>query len=105
MPQVIPVHVAPPRFLGRLRTETGYEWQYFRSRGVTRRDGPDENRHVFFIEVSVDSELIGRLEANLSLEIALSRVAELRLLDEAPPYVPIFFIRCPERFRVELTRA
>jgi hypothetical protein len=38
------------RFLGRLRAESGYEWQYAES-----RSGPAENRHVFFIEVSIDS--------------------------------------------------
>jgi cytochrome P450 len=48
---------------------------------------------------------IGRLEANIALETALSRIAELRLLDTEPPYVPIFFIRCPEHFRVELVAA
>ena len=48
---------------------------------------------------------IGRLEANIALETAVSRVAELRLVDTEPPYVPVFFIRCPEHFRVDLTPA
>lgn len=48
---------------------------------------------------------IGRLEATIALESALSRIAELRLVDTEPPYVPVFFIRCPEHFRVALTAA
>jgi len=48
---------------------------------------------------------IGRLEAQIALESAVSRVAELRLVDDRPPYVPVFFIRCPEHFRVALTPA
>lgn len=37
-------------FLGRLRAESGYEWQYAAS-----RTGPDRNIHVFFIEFSIDT--------------------------------------------------
>jgi cytochrome P450 len=48
---------------------------------------------------------IGRLEANIALETAVSRIAELRLVDTQPPYVPVFFIRCPESFQVDLTPA
>ena len=48
---------------------------------------------------------IGRLEANIALECAVSRIAELKLVDEQPPYVPVFFIRCPEHFRVEVSPA
>ena len=48
---------------------------------------------------------IGRLEATIALESALSRIATLRLVDTEPPYVPVFFIRCPEHFRVALTAA
>jgi cytochrome P450 len=48
---------------------------------------------------------IGRLEATIALETAVSRIAELRLVDPQPPYVPVFFIRCPEHFRVDVTAA
>jgi hypothetical protein len=37
--------------------------------------------------------------------VAVERIAELRLLDLTPPYVPVFFIRCPEHFRVEVRPA
>jgi hypothetical protein len=37
-------------FLKRLRAESGYEWQY-----VESRSGRAENRHVFFLEVSIDT--------------------------------------------------
>ena len=63
------------------------------------------NRHIAFgagIHHCLGAN-IARLEANIALETAVSRIAELRLVDENPPYVPVFFIRCPERFRVELT--
>lgn len=36
--------------LGRLRAESGYEWQY-----VESRTGPARNVHVFFVEFSVDT--------------------------------------------------
>jgi cytochrome P450 len=75
-------------------------------------DLPDEfdiarspNRHIAFgagIHHCLGASL-GRLEANTALRIATERIAELRLLDEAPPYVPVFFIRCPEHFRVATT--
>ena len=38
-----------------------------------------------------------------ALRIATERITEIRLLDEAPPYVPVFFIRCPEHYRVEVS--
>jgi hypothetical protein len=38
------------RYLGRLRAESGYEWQH-----AERRSGPAVNRHVFIIELSIDS--------------------------------------------------
>ena len=41
---------AGARFLGRLRAESGYEWQYAES-----RTGSAVNRHVFFIELSIDT--------------------------------------------------
>jgi cytochrome P450 len=65
------------------------------------------NRHLAFgagIHHCLGASL-GRLETNIALEVALERVAELRLLDEAPPYVPIFFIRCPERLQIATTAA
>jgi hypothetical protein len=37
-------------FPGRVRAESGYEWQY-----VEGRNGAAENRHVFFIEFSIDT--------------------------------------------------
>jgi hypothetical protein len=43
------------RFLGRLRAESGYEWQY-----AERRSGPAVNRHVFFVEFSIDSGTLWR---------------------------------------------
>ena len=63
------------------------------------------NRHIAFgagIHHCLGASL-GRLEANTALRIATERIAEIRLLDESPPYVPVFFIRCPEHFRVEVT--
>jgi len=65
------------------------------------------NRHIAFgagIHHCLGASL-GRLEANTALRIATERIAEIRLLDESPPYVPVFFIRCPEHFRVEVTGA
>jgi cytochrome P450 len=65
------------------------------------------NRHMAFgagIHHCLGASL-GRLEANTALEVATQRIAELRLVDEAPPYVPVFFIRCPERFRIRATSA
>jgi cytochrome P450 len=63
------------------------------------------NRHIAFgagIHHCLGAAL-GRLEANTALRIATERIAEIRLLDESPPYVPVFFIRCPEHFRIEVT--
>jgi cytochrome P450 len=63
------------------------------------------NRHIAFgagIHHCLGASL-GRLEANTALRIATERIAKIRLLDEAPPYVPVFFIRCPEHFRIEVT--
>jgi cytochrome P450 len=60
------------------------------------------NRHIAFgagIHHCLGASL-GRLEANTALRIATERISELRLLDERPPYVPVFFIRCPEHYRV-----
>jgi cytochrome P450 len=65
------------------------------------------NRHMAFgagIHHCLGAAL-GRLEANIALEIAVERIAEISLVDEAPPYVPVFFIRCPEHFRVDVTPA
>jgi cytochrome P450 len=77
-------------------------------------DRPDEfdiarspNRHIAFgagIHHCLGASL-GRLEANTALRIATERIEELRLVDEDPPYVPVFFIRCPERFRAVATAA
>jgi cytochrome P450 len=64
------------------------------------------NRHIAFgagIHHCLGASL-GRLEANTALRIASERISELRLLDEKPPYVPVFFIRCPEHYRVRATR-
>lgn len=65
------------------------------------------NRHIAFgagIHHCLGASL-GRLETNTALRIATERVAELTLLDESPPYVPVFFIRCPERVRIAATAA
>ena len=65
------------------------------------------NRHIAFgagIHHCLGAN-IGRLEANIALETAVSRIAELRLVDTQPAYVPIFFIRCPEHLRVQLAEA
>jgi len=37
------------------------------------------------------------------LRIATERIDDIRLVDETPPYVPVFFIRCPEHFRITAT--
>ena len=61
------------------------------------------NRHIAFgagIHHCLGASL-GRLEASTALRIATERISEIRLLDEAPPYVPVFFIRCPEHYRIE----
>jgi cytochrome P450 len=65
------------------------------------------NRHLAFgagIHHCLGANL-GRLEAQVALRVALERIGSLGLLDERPDYVPIFFIRCPQRFRVELEAA
>jgi cytochrome P450 len=87
--------------------------------GAANRDprhfeNPDEfdiarepNRHIAFgagIHHCLGAS-IGRLEANIALEAAVERISELRLIDSQPPYVPVFFIRCPEHFQVEVTAA
>lgn len=63
------------------------------------------NRHIAFgagIHHCLGASL-GRLEANTALRIATERIAEIRLLDEVPSYIPVFFIRCPEHYRIETT--
>ena len=75
-------------------------------------DQPDQfdiarspNRHIAFgagIHHCLGASL-GRLEANTALRIATERIAEIRLIDESPPYVPVFFIRCPEHYRIAAT--
>lgn len=75
-------------------------------------DRPDEfdiarspNRHIAFgagIHHCLGASL-GRLEANTALRIATERIDDIRLVDETPPYVPVFFIRCPEHFRITAT--
>jgi cytochrome P450 len=87
--------------------------------GAANRDprhfeNPDEfdiarepNRHIAFgagIHHCLGAS-IGRLEANIALEAAVERISELRLIDSQPSYVPVFFIRCPEHFQVEVTSA
>jgi cytochrome P450 PksS len=67
----------------------------------------EPNRHLAFgagIHHCLGASL-GRLEANVALRVALERIETLRLVDADPPYVPIFFIRCPERIIVEAKRA
>jgi len=62
------------------------------------------NRHLAFgsgIHHCLGASL-GRLEATIALRAAVERIAELRLLEDPPPYVPIFFIRCPERLPVDV---
>jgi cytochrome P450 len=87
--------------------------------GAANRDprhfeNPDEfdiarepNRHIAFgagIHHCLGAS-IGRLEANIALEAAVERISELRLIDSQPSYVPVFFIRCPEHFQVEVSSA
>ncbi|MEE2675243.1 MAG: cytochrome P450 [Myxococcota bacterium] len=63
------------------------------------------NRHIAFgagIHHCLGASL-GRLEANTALRIATERIEEIRLVDETPPYIPVFFIRCPEHYRVHST--
>jgi cytochrome P450 len=63
------------------------------------------NRHIAFgagIHHCLGASL-GRLEATTALRIAAEHVGEIHLLDESPRYVPIFFIRCPEHYRVSVT--
>ena len=43
------------RLFGRIRAETGYEWQY-----ADRRSGGFVNRHVFLIELAIDTGTIRR---------------------------------------------
>jgi cytochrome P450 len=60
------------------------------------------NRHIAFgagIHHCLGASL-GRLEANTALRIAATRIESLRLIDRSPPYVPVFFIRCPEHYRI-----
>jgi cytochrome P450 len=64
----------------------------------------EPNRHLAFgagIHHCLGASL-SRLEANTALRIAAKRIATLELLDPSPPYVPIFFIRCPQRYRVRV---
>lgn len=72
-------------------------------------DRPDEfditrgpNRHIAFgagIHHCLGASL-GRLEANTALRVATERIDEIRLIEQSPPYVPIFFIRCPESLQL-----
>ncbi|MGH0030712.1 MAG: cytochrome P450 [Myxococcota bacterium] len=65
------------------------------------------NRHLAFgagIHHCLGASL-GRLEANVALRVAVERIAEFELLDDRPPYVPIFFVRCPERLQATLHAA
>jgi cytochrome P450 len=65
------------------------------------------NRHIAFgagIHHCLGASL-GRLEANTALRIAAERISKLRLLDESPSYVPVFFIRCPEHYRLAVESA
>ncbi len=60
------------------------------------------NRHLAFgagIHHCLGASL-GRLEANVALECAVERIASLDVVEDAPPYVPVFFIRCPERLQI-----
>ena len=62
----------------------------------------DPNRHLAFgagIHHCLGASL-GRLEANVALRVASQRVESLTLVEERPSYVPIFFIRCPERLQI-----
>jgi cytochrome P450 len=67
----------------------------------------EPNRHLAFgagIHHCLGASL-GRLEANVALRVALERIERLTLRDADPPYVPIFFIRCPERLEVDVKPA
>jgi cytochrome P450 len=69
--------------------------------------GRDPNRHLAFgagIHHCLGASL-GRLEANVALRTAVERIEEFRLVVDDPDFVPIFFIRCPERLEVEVIAA
>jgi cytochrome P450 len=64
----------------------------------------EPNRHVAF-GVGVHHCLgaaLGRLEAQVALRALARRAKEIRLRDEPISWVPIFFVRAPERLRAEI---
>jgi hypothetical protein len=84
------------------------------NRDPAQFERPDEfdatrepNRHIAF-GVGVHHCLgasLGRLEAQVALRALARRARELRLRDEPVAWVPIFFIRAPERLRAEVVAA
>jgi hypothetical protein len=67
----------------------------------------EPNRHIAF-GVGVHHCLgaaLGRLEAQAALRALTRRARELRLRDEPISWVPIFFIRAPERLSLEVVGA
>jgi cytochrome P450 len=69
--------------------------------------GRDPNRHIAF-GVGVHHCLgasLGRLEAQVALRALSRRARQIRLREEAVSWVPIFFIRAPERLAAEVVAA
>ncbi len=67
----------------------------------------EPNRHIAF-GVGVHHCLgasLGRLEARIVLGALARRARELRLREAEVPWVPIFFVRAPERLRMEVVAA
>jgi cytochrome P450 len=67
----------------------------------------EPNRHIAF-GVGVHHCLgaaLGRLEAQVALRALARRAKQIRLLDSAVAWVPIFFIRAPEKLRAEVVAA
>ena len=66
--------------------------------------GRDPNRHLAFgagIHHCLGASL-GRLEANIALRTAVERIEQFQLVDDDPAFVPIFFIRCPEKLEMDI---
>jgi len=67
----------------------------------------DPNRHIAFgagVHHCLGAAL-GRLEARIALRALSRRASSLALRETSLAWVPIFFIRCPERLRAEVVAA